>query len=440
MILHRIQQAFTIVTAHPGFRRYFANTSWLFLEQLLRLVIGLLVGVWVARFLGPQQFGVMNYVLAFVAIFSPIARFGLDKILVRELVGKKAPVRQQLGTAYILRLIGGLISLCLIALACVLSEQTHQVFMFILIVASGLLFQAFEVTDLYFQSQVQSKNIAISKLIQLFVTTGLKLYFIWVKAPLLWFVWIFLIEQVVLVSALLLRYYQSANPSFFTGFKSSLFFYYLKLAWPVILSGIVLMIQTRIDHVMLKEMAGDTTLGYFSAANRLIEALGFIPGLLVNALFPAIVNAKKFSNIQYHWRMYNLYRMMMVLFIVVAGPLFFWGEQIILLLYGSSYLPAGALFAVMSFRVLLINYDVVRNAYLVAENKVVYGFISAAIGALINVVLNLYWIPEYQAMGAVAATLVSFFITTFVLDLFYRDVRDNLLTMYKSFLLVNFWK
>ncbi len=440
MIIDRIQQVFTIVTSHPGFTRYFANTSWLFLEQLLRLVVGLLVGVWVARYLGPQQFGVMSYVLAFVAIFSPVARFGLDKILVRELVDKKVSVRQQLGTAYVIRLIGALVSLCLITLTCVLSSQSHQVFMYILIVASGLLFQAFEVTDLYFQSQVQSKNIAISKLIQLVVATGLKLYFIWIKAPLLWFVYIFLIEQVVLVSALLWRYYRSASPSFLSGFKTSLFYYYLKLTWPIILSGIVLMVQTRIDHVMLKAMAGDTTLGYFSAANRLIEALGFIPGLLVNALFPAIVNAKKFSKVQYHWRMYNLYRVMMVLFIVVAFPLFVWGEQIILLLYGASYLPAGVLFAVMSFRVLLINYDVVRNAYLVAENKVMYGFLSAAIGALINILLNLYWIPEYHAMGAVAATLVSFFITTFVLDLFNPDVRGNLLNMYKSFLLINFWK
>lgn len=440
MIIGRIQQVFSILTSHPGFSRYFTNTSWLFLEQVLRIVIGLLVGVWVARYLGPKQFGLMSYVLAFVAIFSPIARFGLDQMLVRELVGDQVSIKKQLGTAYVLRFIGALISLSLISLACIVSQQDQQVFIFILIVGMGLLFQAFEVIDLYFQSQVQSKNIAISKLIQLFVSTGFKLYFIWIKAPLLWFILIFLIEQGVLVLALLWRYYKCSGPNFIAGFDKSLFYYYLRLTWPIILSGIVLMVQTRIDHVMLKAMAGDTTLGYFSAANRLIEALGFIPALLVNSLFPAIVNAKQHAKAQYQWRLYNLYRLMMALFIIVAVPLFIWGEQIILLLYGASYQPAGVLFAVMSLRVLLINYTVVRSAYLVAENKVIYGLVSASIGALINVVLNFYWIPEYQAMGAVAATLVSFFITTFILDLFHADVRNNLLSMYKSLVLINFWK
>lgn len=440
MIIDRIQQAISILTRHPGFSRYFANTSWLFIEQLLRLGIGLLVGVWVARYLGPEQFGLMSYVLAFVAIFSPIARFGLDKLLVRELVSKTASVKEQLGTSYLLRLMGALIGFCLIWLASFATSQTQVVSLYILIVASALFFQSFEVIELYFQSQVQSKNIAISKLVQLFVSTALKLYFIWVKAPLLWFIFIFLIEQLVLVAALSWRYYQCAQPSFITAFNRGLFKQYLRQTWPIILSGIVLMVQTRIDHVMLKAMAGDATLGYFSAANRLIEALGFIPGLLVNALFPAILNAKQFSSLQYRWRMYNLYRLMMALFLLVAIPLFVWGEQIILLLYGTAYFPAGVLLSVMSLRVLLINYDVVRNAYLVAENRIVYGLISAALGALINVLLNFYWIPKYQAMGAVAATLVSFFITTFVFDLFHRAMRGNLFNMYKSFLLFNFLK
>jgi O-antigen/teichoic acid export membrane protein len=52
--------------ARPGFRKYFANTSWLLGERVLRMVVSLLVGIYVARYLGPERFGLLSYELSFV--------------------------------------------------------------------------------------------------------------------------------------------------------------------------------------------------------------------------------------------------------------------------------------------------------------------------------------------------------------------------------------
>ena len=91
---------------HSGFRRYFANTAWLFAEKILRMVVGLFVGVWVARYLGPAKFGLLSYAQSFVALFGAIATLGLDGIVVRELVKDESKRDVLLGTSFVLKLIG----------------------------------------------------------------------------------------------------------------------------------------------------------------------------------------------------------------------------------------------------------------------------------------------------------------------------------------------
>lgn len=440
MIYKKLNQAFDIIISHPGFMKYFSNASWLFFEQVVRVITGLVVGVWVARYLGPEQFGLFSYVLAFIAIFAPFARLGLDKVLVRDLITDGEPHFVRLGTAFWLRVIGALLSVCLVNVTFIVFKQDQHTVMLVNIVALALIFQAFEVVAAYFQSKVQSKPIAISKLIQLAFSSVLKLYFIWVQAPLMWFVITIFLEQIVLSGALFWKYLRSNQQWFTHYFDWKLAKHYVITCWPLIISGVVLVVQSRIDHVMLKAMAGQEVLGYYSAASRLIEALGFIPTLLVSALFPAIINAKKFSTQQYQWRLYNLYRLMMILFVLIASPLYYFGENIILLMYGQAYAPSASVFSIMVLRILFINYDVARNAYLMAEDKVFYMMLSTMLGAAVNVILNLYWIPEYGGVGAVWATLISFFISTFVVDGLNSGVRGNLLTMYKSLSLVNFWK
>jgi O-antigen/teichoic acid export membrane protein len=85
--------------------RYFANTSWLFGEKILRMIVGLFVGIWVARYLGPEQFGLLSYAQSFVGLFTAIATLGLDGIVVRELVKDPSRRDELIGTAFWLKFI-----------------------------------------------------------------------------------------------------------------------------------------------------------------------------------------------------------------------------------------------------------------------------------------------------------------------------------------------
>lgn len=424
--------------SHQGFKRYFSNTLWLFGEQFLRIVAGLFVGVWVARYLGPEQFGVFSYALAFVAIFGGIAKLGLDGILVRDLVNEPEKREIYLGTAFWLKLVGAFSTLGLISFFILFTSNTQKTNIYIFIIASGLIFQSYEVVDFYFRSQVLSKFVSISKLVQLFFSSILKIYLVITASDLIWFVIVSLIDQATLAVTLYFVYRLKRYPSFYRQFDMNLAKKLIKGGCPLILSSLALMVQARIDQVMIKEILGNVELGYYSAAMRLIEVFGFIPTILVSSLFPAIINAKKISINLFEERLSNLYRLMMCLFILVALPIYLIGSEIVVFLYKDAYAPAGALFSLMAIRLFFTNYGVARGAFLMAENLMTYSLLTLLLGALLNLVLNYFLIREYGAVGAIWSAIASFLVTTFVIDFLYSKTRRNLYLMVKSMMLLNF--
>lgn len=150
-------------------QKILANTGWLFVDKILRMGVGLLVGVWVARYLGPEQFGLYNYALSFVALFSAFATLGLDGIVVRDIVRDPSYKNEILGTAFILKLLGGISTLILaVGAVSLLRPHDNLTRWLVGIIAAGTIFQAFDVIDFWFQSQVQSKYTVYAKNVAFF--------------------------------------------------------------------------------------------------------------------------------------------------------------------------------------------------------------------------------------------------------------------------------
>ena len=170
---------------HVGFMRYFKNSAWMISEQMLRMIAGVFVGVWVARYLGPEQFGIFSYVAAFTALFASIAKLGLDSIVVRELVNQPDKQDVYLGTAFWMKVLGAITVISLIALVLPWTSNDSTTSLYIFIIASGLFFQSFEIVDFYFQSQVLAKYISICKVIQLLFSSCIKIYLVLTGAELI---------------------------------------------------------------------------------------------------------------------------------------------------------------------------------------------------------------------------------------------------------------
>ena len=415
--------------SHQGFRRYFTNTSWMFSEQILRIIAAFFVGVWVARYLGPEQFGIFSYVLAFVAIFGGIAKLGLDNIVVRDMVNAPEKRDVYLGTAFWLKLIGAFVTLGIVAIVVQFTSNDVTTNLFIFIIASGLVFQSFEVIDFYFQSKVLSKFVSICKMTQLFLSSLLKIYFVLIKADLFWFVLVSLIDQITLSISLYIAYKYQRLGSFLKHFDLTVGKKLLLDSWPLILSSIAIMVYMRIDQVMIKEMLNARAVGLYSAAVKLSEVWYFVPMIITNSLFPAIVNAKKQSEELYYKRLQRLYTLMIWIAIAIVLPMVFFSDWIINCLYGSAYNEASSVLKIYVWAGVFVFLGVASSQYLIVQNYTRISFFRTFLGAIVNVILNIILIPKYEINGAAMATLVSYFVATFSIGFIPKTSKQAVLML-----------
>lgn len=422
------------VLKHQGFLRYFKNTSWLIAEQFLRIIAGLLVGIWVARYLGPQQFGLFSYALAFTAIFAGIAKLGLDGIIVRELINHPDKRDAYLGTAFWLKVMGSIIVMLLMAAVIPFTNNDATTNLFIFIIACGLVFQSFEVVEFYFQSQVLAKLISICKIIQLSLSSVIKIYLVITEAELIWFVLVTTFDALSLAICYFSAYRLQKATVFYTCFNFIIAKRLLKDSWPLIFSSIVVMIYMRIDQIMIKQMLGEYEVGIYSAAIRLSEAFYFIPTIITASLFPAILNAKKISHELYMLRMQRLYTMMVWTAIIIAIPITIFSDWIVFVLYGNDYSTSADILMIHVWSGIFVFLTVSSGKYLTSEGltrKIFYRNLS---GMILNVMLNFKMIPLYGGVGAALATLASWFLAGYLYDFMDRTQWDMAKQKSKAFL------
>jgi len=297
-----------------------------------------------------------------------------------------------------------------------------------------MIFQSFEIIDFFYQSKVQAKYISICKLIQLSISTLLKIFLMLTGKSLTWFVVLTLIDVITLYLSMLLFYLNQGNIIFFRNFDKKIAMQYLKSSWPLLFSGGVLMIQARIDQVMIKSMIGNSEVGQYSVAMRLIEVFGFIPMILQGSLFPSIQKSRMHSRELFLERLLNFYRLNFFLFIIIAVPIFFFAKVIVTTVFGIEYAPAGFLLALLSLRLLFANMGVARHSFILIENLTKFAMITMIIGTFFNVLLNYLLIPIYGAKGAIITSMISLFISTFAVDLFYSKTRNNVFLQFRSML------
>ena len=410
---------------HSGFRKYFANTSWLMGERVLRMVVSLFVGIYVARYLGPEGFGLLSYTLSFVWLFSSLASFGLDDILVRELVQSPEKRNNLLGTVFWLKVCGTVVMGTAISLVLQLKAEEQQTCWMIALITFGFLFQATNVVDFYFQSQVQSKFAVRAQAIQLLITSLFKIYLVWNQAELIWFAFALMLDQAVVALLFLIMYRWKIEWFPFFSFTWTQAKKLMRDAWPLIFAGMVVSVYMKIDQVMLKEMLDVKAVGVYSAAVKLCEAWYFVPSLITASLFPAIISSKQKSDTLYQQRMQKLYDLMVWVSVTVAIPTTFLADWVIVILYGNGFEASATVLRIYIWAGVFTFLGVASFKWLVTENLQHYSFYVLAIGAIINIGSNLLLVPIYGINGAAVATFISYGIGSYAGLAFFKKSRQT---------------
>ena len=401
----------------PNVLQILSNTGWLVADRVLRMAVGLLVGVWVARYLGPEQFGLLSYVMAIVSVFTAIGSLGLDNVVVRELVRNPNAAEPTLGTCIVLQIAGSTLALSLaVATVSLLRPEDTLARTAVAVLALAIVFKSTDAIRFWFESRVQAKHVVWAESSAFAAFALIKVMLVVAGAPLMSFVWAVPAEAGLAALLMIATYTRQGRSLRMWRFEAGRARSLLKNSFPLILSALAAMIYMRIDQIMLGEMAGDQDVGIYSAAVRISEVWYFIPMAIGASVFPAILVARQTDTAVYHAHLQRLFSLMTVLALVTAVPVTLFAEEIIRVLYGDGFPGAADILVVHVWTGLFVFHGVAGSRWFLAENLQGLMMFRTLAGCLASVLLNLYLIPRYGALGsawasvgaqAVAAMLVN---------------------------------
>jgi O-antigen/teichoic acid export membrane protein len=419
-----------------SFKKYFKNTGWVFTEKIFRILISFIVTIFVIRYLGPNDFGLLSYALSFYGLFSAISALGLENITIRELVKNPNERDKLLGSSFLLRLIGGAATILFIGITLFISRESADTAVLVLIISTSVIFQSVSVIEYYYRAEVNAKYSTYVLSFSVLLTSAFKVLLVILKAPLIFFAITVSIEFLITALGFLIVYKQTGMKVFAWKFRKDMAINLLKDSWPLVLSGLVVSVYMKIDQVMIKNILGTSEVGYYASAVKLCEAWYFIPVALTNSLFPAIINAKKVSEEFYNNRMQKLYDILAWMSIAIAIPVSVFSSVIINIIFGNEFQSAAPVLTIYIWAGVAVFLGVASSQYLINENLTKLSFFRTFIGMILNVILNFILIPVYGIVGAAVATLVSYTASVFSIALFTR-MKKQFVMMIKSIFFID---
>ena len=415
-----------------GFARIARATGWHMVGHVARLTTGLLVGIYVARYLGPEAYGILNYAISFALLFSALARLGLGDIVVRDLVAHPDRQAETLGSTFALQVVGGTLALALASAAAWATQADATTRLMIVVIAGGVFFEAMSAPVDWFKSKVLARPVVLAGLIGTGVASVLRIAFVMLGKPIIWFAWPALIEAAV-TTILVVAFYRRYHGPPLTSWRPHLERMKALLihSWPLALSGGLAVIRQRIDQVMIGEMLGPTEVGWYAVGARLSLLWQFVPFALATAAFPAIIQAKKTSGKLFEARMQMFFDLMLWFAVAIALPATLVAEPLIRFLFGDAYAPSALILQIYIWSLVPYSLGIAAGRWLVAEDltRVMLGF--AIMSVVTNILFNLVLIPTYGAVGAAWATLVSATLVL-ILRFTYGPTRPAALMMLKA--------
>lgn len=416
--------------SRPGAKSAF---FFIMLEYSLRLFIGFFVSAMMARTLGRSAFGNFNYVISFVLIFTPFYSMGMEEITSRDLISSPGKINEIMGTSLFLRLTGGVIgSTACFIIAYFLHHNEKTIFLFIFIYGLAMLFKTLQVVESYYLSIQDLKKLTMQRNIIFVVLSAFKLALLFFGKGWEWFV-LAAAGEVILFGGVYLYSYSKDGLSVLSWKVSrELRDHYIRGSLLVFFIGLVTMGISRLDQIMIQNLAGSAALGEYAAAVKLVETWQFIPLGIVSALYPKIVKAREAGEREYQEALKQLYGIIFGGSLIFAFVTTLIGIPVTKLIYGIEYIRTGELLIAYSWTVVMSYFSVVRAKIFVIEGSLKEIALVTFLIFLINALLNYLLIPIYSSLGAVIASFASYVIGNMIYALFSRSIRKHFVLYFQS--------
>lgn len=380
------------------------NLFWSVVGKIVNLLSGLLVGIIVARYLGPAHYGLMNYVISYVFLFMTFATFGLDNIEIREEARRQMPFQTIIGTAFGLKVGFGLLFMVLVILTSWQMDADGYTTLLIAIYSLTIVLNSFTVVRNYFTAIVQNEYVVKAEITRTLLGIVIKVILLLLHASLTWFLVAYMFDFVLLASGYVMAYHAKIGRIREWHFDHDYARFLIKESFPLLLTNAAVIIYQRIDQVMIGQMIDKESVGYFSVASRFVEVLVYIPMMLAQTITPVLVRIREQSQEEYvrkGQQFMNLSLWLSLLASALTSAVAYW---LIRYTFGTAYLPAIAILQVMAFKAASVALSNTAGAMLVTEGLQRYAILRDGLGCLVCITLNYLLLPRY---GIIAAAFVA---------------------------------
>ncbi len=410
-------------------KKIIQSSFFLLADRGFRLAISFVLGIFIARFYGPAEFGQLNYVLATASVFGSLSSLGFDDIVPRDMAALNRPglSRDDIEkTALMMRLFGGAAAYILVLGLIFYESGLSRLFVIACILALYLPIQACDVYEYRLRVEDEFSKLAFSRSLSAFVAN--------------------LLKAVVLVFSLPIGYMAAAMTSE-TAMTSTAFRFFLKKkgfvagtfqidyakdllkrSWKIIIAGMLIVFQARIEYFLIEKFLGWQDLGQYAAALKIFEIIDVVCVILVAVLMPKLAAKVTNDNAQlYARRTYLIGFAIYLLLIPVMVALIFLFPYF----YGAQYAAAAAILPWLFLRPLFGMLNSVRGMFIILQNNYWYPALSAICSLAVSIVAGYNLIPQYGLYGAVASSMLGLLTLTIVADLFFN--RKNFIAVFTCF-------
>lgn len=403
------------------------NAGWIIAGRVYHMALAFFVGLLTARYLGPSNFGLINYAATYTSFFASFCTLGINSVIVKNFVDHPDEEGETIGSAIVLRTVSSVLSVVMMMCITLIADRgettTHIV---VYLCGIGVIFQVMDTINYWFQSKLQSKYAAVATVISYTVVSAYKIWLLATGKSVEWFAISTSIDYLVVAIFLLVMYRRHNGPQFrYSKRKAKELFL---SSYHFILAGLMVSIYGSTDKFMLKQLLDESEVGYYSTAVSLCNTWVFLLAAIIDSLYPVILQSFENKGL-FERKNKQLYAIVFYVSVSVSLGISLLAAPIIKILYGSAYASAAAPLRIITWYTAFSYLGVARNAWVVSYNKqnyLKYLYVGAAVT---NVVLNMVMIPVWGASGAALASLLTQISTILVFPALIKDLRPNVVLM-----------
>ena len=401
-------------------KKFKINLSWLLFDKLFRASANIFLTVFLARHLGPDNFGILNYLLAILFLFVSISSLGVNPVLVNEIVKKRRNSMPSLINSYYLRFLISLISYFLFLLIIYTLNNNIIYHNYSLILGVIIILKSCEVLFSFFEAKSFSKYIVISQSVGFFISASIILFIV-INAIDNIYIYYALVLDLVIVFILINIFYFIYFKNHFYKFNFIIIKRLISKSLPVLISTLSILLYMRIDQIMIKEMINEYQLGIYSVSVRYIEIYHFIPKIIMISILPVILTSRN-----YYVKLLGINSLMNKISLILIIFIFLSSDIVIPLIFSDIYIESINITKILSFSIFFVFLGVVNEHWYVTKNLQKFYALYVSFGALLNIILNYILISNFGLKGAAYATVLTYLIIIFFLDYFNKHTREVL--------------